>query len=60
MPEIVSLALSDLWAFYTAGHFSREHLDAIVDKYVRYDAEDEPWPRDDIDWSSAVRAAVIL
>lgn len=58
VPDIISMALTDIWAFYSAGHFSRDHIDSIVEKYVRYDADDQPWPRDDIDWSSAVRAAV--
>lgn len=57
--DLVSMALSDLCAFYTAGHISRERFDAIASKYVRYDADDEPWPRDDVDWMSVVRAAVI-
>ena len=57
--DIVSIALTDIWAFYAAGHFSRDYIGAIVDKYVRYDDTDEPRPRDDIDWRNVVRAAVI-
>ncbi len=55
VPDIIGMALTDIWAFYTAGRFGREHITAIVDKYVRYDAKDDPWPRDDADWGNVVR-----
>jgi hypothetical protein len=54
VPDIVSMALTDLWAFRTAGHFSSDDIAAIVDKYVRYDVDDEPWPRDDVDWGNVL------
>lgn len=54
VPDIVSMALTDIWAFRTAGHFSSDYIAAIVDKYVRYDGNDEPWPRDDVDWGNVV------
>ncbi|WP_439925574.1 hypothetical protein [Nitrobacter sp. JJSN] len=54
VPDIIGMALTDIWAFYSAGHFSREHISAIVDKYVAYDANDEPWPRDDLAWGNVV------
>lgn len=54
VPDVISMALTDLWAFRTAGHFSSDYIATIVDKYVRYDANDEAWPRDDIDWGNMV------
>ncbi len=53
--DVIGGALSDIWAFHTAGHFSQDDIARIVDKYVRYDANDEPWPRDDIEWRNVVR-----
>jgi hypothetical protein len=46
--DVVAGALADLW------HYDNTRAQAIADKYVWYDADDNPWPRDDIDWGNVV------
>jgi hypothetical protein len=44
----ISCALADLW------QFDATRAQAIADKYVWYDADDNPQPRTDIDWGNVV------
>jgi len=49
--DVVAGALCDLW------QQNGPRAQAIADKYVRYDKDANPWPRDDIDWGNVVPIA---
>ena len=43
--EVLIIALCDLWDEGTAAGFSPTQIEAIANRYLEWDANNDPWPK---------------